>query len=242
MKNKRKCKNKYRPKDLEKEANKVESAENIKPTEEVKGESFRKKNSETICQKPPERKGRECKPQKRKNSDSSCPTKTETAQEEKKNFKWNRLGKDSAASPKGSTLRMERTDEKEKLSVKELKPELDIKERLKREKLRKMLNSQEAEQQESLPEVKDEAASQDRESELKQDRSAFLRSRMEQRLESARFRYINEVLYSTSSGEAKRMFKQDPQAFWVYHKGYSAQVRRWPTNPVDDIIAYIQQK
>lgn len=243
MKNKRKCKNKYRPKDLEKELNKVESAENIKPKEEVKVESFKKKNSETICQKPPERKGKECKPQKRKKSDPSCPTKTQTAQEEK-NIKRNagQVGKDSAVSSDGSNPRMESTDDQEKLSVKELKPELDIKQRLKREKLRKMLRSQEAEQQESLPEMKDETSSPEEEKELKQDRAASLRSRMEQRLESARFRYINEVLYSTSSSEAKRMFKQDPQAFWIYHKGYTAQVQRWPTNPVDDIIAYIQQK
>ncbi|CAL8352762.1 unnamed protein product [Lota lota] len=74
------------------------------------------------------------------------------------------------------------------------------------------------------------------------DRSASLRSRMEQRLEAARFRYINEVLYTSSSGEAKRMFSQDPQAFGIYHKGFTAQVRRWPANPVDAIIAYIHKK
>ncbi|KAG7249480.1 hypothetical protein CRUP_008171, partial [Coryphaenoides rupestris] len=75
-----------------------------------------------------------------------------------------------------------------------------------------------------------------------EDRSASLRCRMEQRLEAARFRYINEVLYTSSSGEAKRMFSQDPQAFGVYHKGFTAQVQRWPANPVDAIIAYIQNK
>lgn len=242
MKNKRKCKNKYRPKDPEKEAKKVESAENIKPKEEVKTASFRK-NSETICEKPPERKGKKCKPQKRKNTDSSYPTKTQIAQEEKKNIKnIGQVGKVSVASSDRSNPRMQSTDDQEKLSVKELKPELDIKQRLKREKLRKILLIQEAEQQESLPEMKDETSSPEEEKKQKQDRSASLRSRMEQRLDSARFRYINEVLYSTSSGEAKRMFKQDPQAFWIYHKGYTAQVQRWPTNPVDDIIAYIQQK
>lgn len=244
MKNKRKCKNKYRPKELEKEANKVESAENIKPKKEVKAESFKKKNSETICQKPPERKGKECKPQKRKKSDSSCPTKAQTAQEEKKDIKRNagQFGKDSVVSSEGSNPRVESRDDQEKLSAKELKPKLDIKQRLKREKLRKMLLSQEAEQQESLPEMKDETSTPEEEKKQTQDRSASLRSRMEERLESARFRYINEVLYSTSSGEAKRMFKQDPQAFRIYHKGYTAQVQRWPTNPVDDIIAYIQKK
>lgn len=242
MKNKRKCKNKYRPKDPEREVNTDGSAKSIKPKKEVKAESVRNNDSETVCQKPPERKEKEHKPQKRKNPDSACPTKTQTVQE-KKNVqkKAGQVGKESAASSDGSNPKLESTDDQEKLSGKRPKPELDIKQRLKREKLRKMLHSQEAEQQESLPEVKDEMAPPE-EKEQKQDRSASLRSRMEQRLESARFRYINEVLYSTSSSEAKRMFKQDPQAFWIYHKGYTAQVQRWPTNPVDDIITYIQQK
>ncbi|XP_067102267.1 ribosomal RNA-processing protein 8 [Osmerus mordax] len=74
------------------------------------------------------------------------------------------------------------------------------------------------------------------------DRSSILRSRMQQRLEAAQFRYINEVLYTTSSGEAKRMFRQDPEAFGIYHKGFTAQVKRWPANPVDSIISSIRHK
>ncbi|XP_072546841.1 uncharacterized protein rrp8 [Salminus brasiliensis] len=74
------------------------------------------------------------------------------------------------------------------------------------------------------------------------DRSSALRSRMEKRLESARFRYINELLYSSTSGEAKRMFKQDPDAIGIYHKGYVEQVKHWPANPVDSIISYIRQR
>ncbi|XP_062409036.1 ribosomal RNA-processing protein 8 [Sardina pilchardus] len=74
------------------------------------------------------------------------------------------------------------------------------------------------------------------------DRSAALRSKMEKRLEAARFRYINEVLYTTSSSEAKRMFKQDPKAFEVYHLGFTTQVQHWPENPVDAIISFIHQK
>ncbi|KAG5837554.1 hypothetical protein ANANG_G00240580 [Anguilla anguilla] len=74
------------------------------------------------------------------------------------------------------------------------------------------------------------------------DRSSALRARMEQRLESARFRYLNEQLYTCSSREARRMFLRDPQAFGVYHRGYTAQVQRWPVNPVDAIISYIKHK
>lgn len=74
------------------------------------------------------------------------------------------------------------------------------------------------------------------------DRSSALRSRMEKRLEAARFRYINELLYTSSSGEAKRMFKQDPDIIGLYHKGYTAQVKHWPANPVDSIISFILKK
>lgn len=74
------------------------------------------------------------------------------------------------------------------------------------------------------------------------DRSSALRSRMEKRLQSARFRFINELLYTSTSGEAKRMFTQDPDAIGAYHKGYTEQVKHWPANPVDSIISYIQRR
>ncbi|XP_048836496.1 ribosomal RNA-processing protein 8 [Brienomyrus brachyistius] len=74
------------------------------------------------------------------------------------------------------------------------------------------------------------------------DRSAALKFRMEQRLEAARFRYINEQLYTSTSSTARRMFKQDPQAFDIYHRGFTTQVQHWPANPVDAIIAYIKHK
>lgn len=74
------------------------------------------------------------------------------------------------------------------------------------------------------------------------DRSTALRSRMEKRLQSARFRYINELLYTSTSGEAKRIFMQDPDAIRIYHRGYTEQVKHWPANPVDSIISYIQKR
>ncbi|MBN3300634.1 RRP8 protein, partial [Amia calva] len=73
-------------------------------------------------------------------------------------------------------------------------------------------------------------------------RSAALRARMELRLESARFRYINQQLYTSSSLEAQQLFCHDRQAFEIYHRGFTAQVQRWPSNPVDSIISYIHNK
>ncbi|OCT93489.1 ribosomal RNA-processing protein 8 [Xenopus laevis] len=74
------------------------------------------------------------------------------------------------------------------------------------------------------------------------DRSTSLRSRMEERLSSARFRYINQQLYTSDSHEALRLFQNDPEAFSVYHKGFSQQVQHWPVNPVTQIIKFIKNR
>ncbi|XP_073517299.1 ribosomal RNA-processing protein 8 isoform X2 [Phyllobates terribilis] len=74
------------------------------------------------------------------------------------------------------------------------------------------------------------------------DRSAELRSRMEGRLNSARFRYINQQLYESDSQDAAILFKQDPEAFTIYHSGFSQQVQRWPVNPITELIKYIKHR
>ncbi|KAM6987569.1 uncharacterized protein rrp8 [Tautogolabrus adspersus] len=235
MKNKKKCKNKYSQKKPEEAVNKAETTEEHKPKEEDSNNN----KSEKVPQTPAKKKEKECKAQKRKQTQEeaeiSCTTETQTLREVKgdKVEKGATESKQRAAEPK-----VETTDEPQS-PTKRVKPELSKEQSLRREKLRKIL-SQETVRQESPAEQKDEPAVP--ETDVKLDRSASLRSRMVERLESARFRFINEVLYSTTSGEARRMFKQDPQAFGIYHRGYTAQVQRWPANPVDAIIAYIRQK
>ncbi|NXG58517.1 RRP8 protein, partial [Hemiprocne comata] len=73
-------------------------------------------------------------------------------------------------------------------------------------------------------------------------RSASLRARMEERLLSARFRYLNQQLYTSSSHDAARLFQSDPEAFHIYHRGFARQVARWPQNPVDCIIRYLRRR
>lgn len=254
MKNKRKCKNKYRQNKPDQDVNKAESADKQRPKEEVKIDSYsNNKNSEqtlTQTETPKQKLGKARKPQKRKNTEEETDISgiSQTFREEKqliekeKKTQNSNTGKIATESfINGSKQKVESRNEwQQQTSTKKLKPELSKEQSLKREQLRKLLNSQETDQRESPAEQKEEPAAP--EEEVKQDRSASLRFRMEQRLESARFRYINEVLYSTSSGEAKRMFRQDPQAFSIYHRGYTAQVERWPANPVDAIISYIQQR
>lgn len=65
---------------------------------------------------------------------------------------------------------------------------------------------------------------------------------MEERLLSARFRYINQQLYTSTSREAAQLFQSDPEAFQIYHRGFTQQVGRWPENPVQRIIRYLRRR
>ncbi len=67
-----------------------------------------------------------------------------------------------------------------------------------------------------------------------------LHSRMSSKMEGARFRWINEQLYTTTGGEASELFQEDPNLFTVYHQGFAAQVAKWPVNPLERIIAYVR--
>ncbi|XP_054829249.1 ribosomal RNA-processing protein 8 [Eublepharis macularius] len=73
-------------------------------------------------------------------------------------------------------------------------------------------------------------------------RAASLRLRLEERLEAARFRYLNQQLYSRPSREAARLFQEDPAAFAVYHRGFARQVARWPEKPVQRFVRYLRHR
>ncbi|XP_056648085.1 ribosomal RNA-processing protein 8 [Diorhabda sublineata] len=68
-----------------------------------------------------------------------------------------------------------------------------------------------------------------------------LRQRMMEKLKAARFRFINEQIYTTDSKEAQKLFQTDPDAFKAYHDGYRKQVKMWPLNPLDVIIKSIKK-
>ena len=67
-----------------------------------------------------------------------------------------------------------------------------------------------------------------------------LQRKLSSKMSGARFRWINEQLYTKTGEEALEMFEQDPSLFGVYHKGFTAQASKWPVNPLDRIIALIQ--
>ncbi|KAJ8280159.1 hypothetical protein GJAV_G00051240 [Gymnothorax javanicus] len=220
MKMKKKSKNKFRPCDEKAASSKKEDPTFLESKEE---------NSVSPRNAPPDTNKKQRKNKKAKLRDKS-------------------LGKAEylckSAEQMETTLQSE-TQEKSPEIVVQHKPQESNKKRKFAEKLRHMLHSDSSGSKEQPGEKErepEESASNTKTEDSVQDRSTTLRSKMEQRLESARFRYINEQLYTLSSGEACHMFQRDPAASGVYHRGYTAQVQRWPTNPVDQIISYIKHK
>ncbi|KAI9015995.1 methyltransferase-domain-containing protein [Hyaloraphidium curvatum] len=60
------------------------------------------------------------------------------------------------------------------------------------------------------------------------------------RLRAAQFRFINEMLYTSSSSEAWAKTSQDPELLVAYHEGFRHQVEQWPTNPVDVFVDHLR--
>ncbi|RYP51434.1 hypothetical protein DL768_003220 [Monosporascus sp. mg162] len=69
-----------------------------------------------------------------------------------------------------------------------------------------------------------------------------LQAAMREKLISARFRHLNETLYTRPSAEAFQLFQESPEMFREYHEGFRRQVDVWPENPVDSYIAEVQTR
>ncbi|KAL8762259.1 MAG: hypothetical protein Q9184_001707 [Pyrenodesmia sp. 2 TL-2023] len=69
-----------------------------------------------------------------------------------------------------------------------------------------------------------------------------LQTAMRAKLVSARFRHINETLYTTPSTYASSLFSSNPEAFASYHAGFRSQVASWPQNPVEIFVQEIRER
>ena len=65
---------------------------------------------------------------------------------------------------------------------------------------------------------------------------------MREKLISARFRHLNETLYTRPSEEAYNLFQESPEMFDEYHEGFRRQVKVWPENPVDSFLKDIRSR
>ncbi|KAF5024127.1 hypothetical protein F66182_3801 [Fusarium sp. NRRL 66182] len=69
-----------------------------------------------------------------------------------------------------------------------------------------------------------------------------LQASMREKLISARFRHLNETLYTRPSEEAFNLFDESPEMFSEYHEGFRRQVKVWPENPVDSFLKDIRAR
>ena len=69
-----------------------------------------------------------------------------------------------------------------------------------------------------------------------------LQASMRQKLISARFRHLNQTLYTTPSAHSLELFSSNPEMFTEYHEGFRRQVEVWPENPVDSYLAQIKSR
>ncbi|KFY47601.1 hypothetical protein V496_10550 [Pseudogymnoascus sp. VKM F-4515 (FW-2607)] len=69
-----------------------------------------------------------------------------------------------------------------------------------------------------------------------------LQASMRQKLISARFRHLNQTLYTTPSAHSLSLFSENPEMFHEYHEGFRRQVEVWPENPVDTYIETVRRR
>ncbi|CEH13914.1 Predicted RNA methylase involved in rRNA processing [Ceraceosorus bombacis] len=63
-----------------------------------------------------------------------------------------------------------------------------------------------------------------------------LQSSAAAQLAGARFRSINEALYTSSGAEAVSLAKEDSTRMQEYHRGFRSQTQSWPLIPVDAVV------
>jgi ribosomal RNA-processing protein 8 len=93
----------------------------------------------------------------------------------------------------------------------------------------------------------EEDGEEEEEAEAKQEQSNAknltpLQQKMQKQLAGAKFRQLNELLYTIPSADAYSQFQSNPQLFDDYHTGFSSQTEGWPLNPNDVFINFLKSQ
>ena len=150
------------------------------------------------------------------------------------NFDKNKVNEERISNKMKKSKR-KKTKERSKEVMGESDLDLETNAKQKRKKIRneKELDSSEQTKNDSMKLNDSPPASQNKTS---------LYDKMTKQLESSRFRWINEQLYTTTGDEAVAIFSEDPNLFDIYHRGFTNQVKLWPVNPVDKIIEWLKKR
>ncbi|EDO07144.2 methyltransferase family protein [Babesia bovis T2Bo] len=60
------------------------------------------------------------------------------------------------------------------------------------------------------------------------------------RLSGSRFRTLNERLYTSHSRDNYSYYQRNPTLFKIYHEGYREQVEKWPIDPLNKILVWLE--
>lgn len=60
------------------------------------------------------------------------------------------------------------------------------------------------------------------------------------KIEGARFRFLNEKLYNSTSEDAFSFFQTNPDQFTIYHQGFRQQTLSWKEKPIDFFIEHLK--
>ncbi len=63
-----------------------------------------------------------------------------------------------------------------------------------------------------------------------------------ERMDQARFRMLNEMFYTTESGEMADAVQKDNELLHSYHRGFRTQVDKWPVKPLELITADVARQ
>ena len=112
----------------------------------------------------------------------------------------------------------------------------------KQEKKDKKKNEKHAETTDTKPESKTSKPAQPSTALPTPAKLTPLQAAMRAKLIPARFRHLNETLYTRPSEEAFKLFQDSPEMFDEYHAGFRQQVEVWPENPVDGYVEAVRTR
>ena len=84
--------------------------------------------------------------------------------------------------------------------------------------------------------IKNTQSQQKNDTTQRKNKKIIISSKLSNDLDDAKFRLLNEKLYKSSSKEALSYFQSNSEDFITYHKGFSLQAKKWPSNPNDLIL------
>ncbi|KAJ2311034.1 25S rRNA (adenine645-N1)-methyltransferase [Coemansia sp. RSA 2702] len=113
---------------------------------------------------------------------------------------------------------------------------------LKLQRLKELLASKQAQKLHAEPRANDKANKVTVRSAGQPKQLTAMQKEMQKKLSGARFRWINEAMYTETGAHTYAMVQADPEIFAEYHRGFAEQARRWPENPIDAIIAQLRER